>query len=78
MKALGVYRPAPFLLAAVLFLASGCRQIDGPHEAAEIPMYTQLLLKGDVRNRPVPYVPCYGKIHFVRSDKLGSEPELIG
>lgn len=41
MKALGVYRPAPFLLAAVLFLASGCRQIDGPHEAAEIPMYTQ-------------------------------------
>lgn len=55
MKALCAYRPAPFLLAAVLFLASGCRQIDGPHEAvpheaAEIPMYTQLLLKGDVRN----------------------------
>lgn len=55
MKALCAYRPAPFLLAAVLFLASGCRQIDGPHEAVsheatEMPMYTQLLLKGDVRN----------------------------
>ena len=51
MKFLSAYLPA-VLSAVIVLLSAACRQ-EGPTarpETADIPMYTQLLLKGNVRS----------------------------